>query len=375
MSATRGYAFLGTTIGVESDVPSALTWLDEFLTPAFEAWTGDAPEFTVRIASDPVAHATVESTRPRAAAAEVPCFALDQEIVRHRAWIAAGRTIVDDARYGAFYVLAGDRVDVVVHPGSDRFRAGAMRVVRELASARALASSRRLQLHAAGLEIDGRALLLAGPKGAGKTTLLGYLASSTTGARILTNDRALLRVGGGGGDVTVHGMPTIVNVQPGTLELLPRFARGVPAIERPAHLTLAEADAALARVGSANGARQLKLSPPQLARQLGVELSAGAELAAVAFLGRHAEPDGLAVERLDADDAAHRLRATRYGIGSGKDGATVFERFAHARERDAAAEDASIAALAARTPCFALATGHRRLREPSAAAAILSAVL
>jgi hypothetical protein len=370
VSALRGYAFLGIGIAVASDVPSALVWLDEFLRPAFDPWRGDAPDFAVRIVTDPAAHARVASGRPPGAVDEVACFALDQEIVRHPAWIAGDRTVIDDRRMGAFYVLAGTRVDVVVHPGSERFRAGVMRVVRELATARALARGDRLQLHAAGLAVGGRGLLLAGPKGAGKTTLLGHLAAAS-GADLLTNDRAFLRRGEDGG-FAAHGIPTIVNVPPGTLALLPRLADGVPAIERPAHLTCAEADAVLARTGGAGGATTMKLSPAQLARQLGVALRASAELAAIAFLEPHADPDGFAVRRLAERDAERHLRGARYGVTSGKTEATAFERFVGAA-RPAEADDAVVKALAARVPCLALGVGARRLGDPRAAAAILRA--
>lgn len=365
----RGYAFLGTSIGVTSDSPSTVAWLDEFLIPSFDRWAGAAPDFTVRITSDPAVYQAVAAGRPPGRLHEAPCFALDQEIVRHPSWIASERTVLADGRFGAFYVLGGAAVDVVVHPGSDRFRVGAMRVIRELATARALASADRLQLHAAGLEVDGRGLLLAGPKGAGKTTLLGHLASET-GANVLTNDRALVRAARRDG-FAVHGVPTIVNVRPPTLASLPRLARGVPAVERPAHLTLAEADAALARAGSTDGTVALKLSPPQLARQLGVSLAACAELAAIAFPEPHADPDGLTVERLAERDAGRRLRATRYGARSDTDEDTAFERLVRVR-RSQDVDDVLIATVAAQVPCFALAVGARRMAEAEAAAAILS---
>jgi hypothetical protein len=352
----RGYAFLGTTIAVTSDLPSTSAWLDEFLIPAFDPWTGDVPDFAVRIVSDPVVHEAVASSRPPGRLHEALCFALDQEIVRHPSWTVSDRTVLADERRGIFYVLAGTQVDVVVHPRSDRLRVGAMRVIRELAVVRALSSTDRLQLHAAGLDLDGRGLLLAGPKGAGKTTLLGYLASSTR-ASILTNDRVILRAAERG--FAIHGIPTIVTVRPGTLALLPRLAQGVPAVERPAHLTLAEVDAALACAGNTDGTVALKLSPPQLARQLGVTLGACAELGAIAFPEAHPDPDKLAVEGLAERDAERRLLAARFGLRSGEGCPTAFEVFARAR-RPAGVDEVLIAAVAAQIPCFAVRTGARR---------------
>ncbi|MGH7895441.1 MAG: hypothetical protein ACREQL_12290, partial [Candidatus Binatia bacterium] len=265
MAAMRGYHFLDTTIAVTSDAPSIALWLDEFLRPAFDPW-GGAADFAVSVRTDRAAYEAAAATRPSGKLPDEPCFALDREVVRHPCWRSAGRTVLADAKYGAFYALDGTEVDVIAHPGSALFRGGVMRVVRELATVRALASPDRVQLHAAAFEVDGHAVLVAGPKGAGKTTLLAYVASST-GARILTNDRAVAQRLGSGFEV--RGVPTFVSVRPHTRALLPRLFRGIT-LERPAHLTLAEADAATAGGDHREITTRLKLSPPQLARQLGV---------------------------------------------------------------------------------------------------------
>jgi energy-coupling factor transporter ATP-binding protein EcfA2 len=254
-------------------------------------------------------------------------------------------------------------------------RTRVMRVVRELVTTRALASSDRFQLHAAALAHQGRALLLAGPKGAGKTTLLGSLTA--TGAAILANDRVLLRADASpAADVpasfVVHGVPTIVSIRPGTLALLPRLARGVVAGERLVHLTLAEADVARPRRGNAAPSAALALSPAQLARQLDTRLGAPAPLGAVVFPEPHSDPDGLAVERLDAEDAERRLLTARYGRHTGTSEATVFD-LTRVRRTDAA-DHAAIAALAGRIPCFVVRTGTRRLADRRTAAAILARV-
>lgn len=377
VSAARGYAFLGTRIAVGGDLPSLALWLDEFFIPAFAPWTGDAPDVTVAVSCDHAAYQATARSRPAGDVRAAPCFALDQETVRHPAWTVSDRTVLADERAGVFYVLGGARVDVVAHPSSDRMRTRVMRVVRELATTRALASPGRFQLHAAALAHHGRALLLAGPKGAGKTTLLGSLAA--TGAAILTNDRALLcddepiglaaRAG-----FVVHGIPTIVSIRPGTLALLPRLARGVAAGERLVHLTLAEADAGHPRRGSAEPNATLALSPSQLARQLGTRLGAPAPLGAVAFPEPHADPDDLAVERLDPADAERRLFASRYGGHAGPIETTVFARPTDA-QRPADSDRPHLVTIAVEIPCFAIQIGSRRLADTRAAEAVLAKVL
>jgi hypothetical protein len=367
----RGYAFLETAVAVSSDAAPVVRWLEEFLVPAFAPWTGSAPDFVVRIRTDPIAHRAVAGARPAGTLVELPCFALDGEVVRLPAWTIGERTVLADAKRGAHYVLAGTGVEVLAEPEAPAFRAGVMRVVREIVTARALADARRLQLHAAALEVGTRDVVIAGPKGCGKTTLLAYVALST-GARIVTNDRLFVSEDAHG--FTARGMPTIVSLRPETLALLPRLVRGVPAGGRIAHLTLAEAAEALTARGNALAGERLKLSPAQLARQAGVELAAGGRVAAVVFPVVDRDPDGFAVERLSATEGAARLRDARFGLRSGKGEPTAFERLTDAH-RPADADGAAIERLAGRVSCFAVRIGARRYREPAAAETILASVL
>ena len=367
----RGYTFLDTTIAVTTGVPAIAQWLDEFLVPAFDRWTGDAAAFVVRVRAEAAAHEAIAANRPPGALVAAPCFALDREVVRHPSWTASRRTLLADAKYGAFYVLDGKCVDVVADPGSRLFRGGAMRVIRELATARALADPERLQLHAAAFAIGGRAVLIAGTKGSGKTTLLAYLAR-TTGASILGNDRAV--VSRHGGDVRVRGVPTIVSVRPETRALIPCLFDGIAALDRPAHRTLAEADAALAAGETAGTVGRVRLSPAQLARQLGVALAAEAGLEAVLFPETDRDPEGLTVDRLTPAESRTRLLESRFGLQSGKTEPTVFDRLVGGRRPDDA-DASAIDALAATIPCFAVRIGAGRLRAAAGAEAIVSAVL
>src|SRR5262245_23227124 len=117
-SQMRGYAFLGTSIGVASDLPSVASWLGEFLLPAFEPWVGDEPDFVVRITSERRAHETLASTRPPEPPECVPAFLFDHEVVSLPSWTTPDCTVLADARRGAFYALRGREVEVVVRPDS-----------------------------------------------------------------------------------------------------------------------------------------------------------------------------------------------------------------------------------------------------------------
>jgi energy-coupling factor transporter ATP-binding protein EcfA2 len=297
---------------------------------------------------------------------------LDREVVQLPAWVEGGRLVLEDAKLGALYRLGEGEVEVVAGPGW--LRTAAMRVVRELATSSALVCGDRVQLHAAVLACRGRGLAVAGPKGAGKTTLLGYLAGALReqDARIVTNDRALARVSRS--HVEVAGVPTIVSVRPGSLAWLPQLARGLPDVERIGHLRRPELEAALAEHGPLAAPRRLKLSPPQLAGQLGVPLAARASLDAIVFPEAGAAPDGLALERLDRDAAGRRLAETLFGVHSGRTGPTEFERRAGAA-RPADADARGLEAVAARVPCFSLRFGHERYADDHAARSILQATL
>lgn len=81
-----------------------------------------------------------------------------------------------------------------------------------------------LVIHAGVVEVDGRALLLAGRSGAGKSTLT--LAMARAGAGWLTDELALV----GPDDATVLPYPRAIHVSPETVDLMPElsFVRGRP---------------------------------------------------------------------------------------------------------------------------------------------------
>ena len=369
-SEVRCYGLLGSAIAVECDIVGTHAWLAEFLTPAFEIRPAAEADLYVAILADNRAYERAAATRPKAPLDDVNCFALDSSIKARRAWSVAGETIVEDDKHGVLWRLVGKRVEVLIGRARERCRIETMRVIREIATACVLASADRLQLHAAALESGGRALLVAGPKGAGKTTLLCYLAMSTR-AGMIANDRVIVSRDAG---FDVRGVPTIVSVRPGTSRLLPCSFDTVPRVARPVQLTLAEADAARRNVGSVDAGDHLYLSPAQFARALGISLSPSGRLAAIAFPQSHTEAGGLAVDRLKPDAAEQWLRAARFGLGSGKNAATVFERLVDGR-RSAGADESLVAALAGTVPCVVVRIGAHLFSRPDAARAVLAACL
>ena len=106
----------------------------------------------------------------------------------------------------------------------------------------ALCFTRRgdLPLHAAAIEIDGRAVLLAAPGRFGKTTLAtAFLAR---GRRVLAEDLACLRTGDGSPPVVLPG-PAVLRVRPDVYERLGPIPGTRPVADDPerVHLSLDDA--------------------------------------------------------------------------------------------------------------------------------------
>ncbi|HEY2385691.1 MAG TPA: hypothetical protein VGK30_01915, partial [Candidatus Binatia bacterium] len=220
--------------------------LEEFLAPSFAVTTARAGDVAVTLAADGDRHERlVRACDARGDDAFETLFRLDQGVVRLPVFHDdAQRPVAYDAKFACFYSLAAG-IEVIGHPRLPTWRTGAMRVVREIATVRALAAGARL-LHAGGLVIGGGALAIAGPKGAGKSTLLCHLAAAA-GAALLANDRLLVSDGAPPEPPMIRGVPTAVGLRPDTLAMFPHVAADLPDRTRP-----------------------IRLSPAQLARGLGV---------------------------------------------------------------------------------------------------------
>jgi hypothetical protein len=368
---TRAYGFLGTTIAVDSDQSAVLDWLDEFLTPAFDRCDGAVGDVNVAIRTDGATYQAMLATRPPGELPTAPCFSLDQRVTRRPQWAVGGHIVVADDKFDACYVLTNTRVEILAARGSLRFRTGAMRVIGELAAARSMADVRRLQMHAAALEVAGSGLLLAGPKTSGKTTLLAHLAAST-GAAVLANDRSVLCFSPTG--IEMRAIPMNVKVRPWTIERMPGLFPTRAPVPLQALLTLAEVAAATGSDCAGEPDGEIKLSPAQLAQTLGVSLAARSRLAVVAFPDHHADPSGVAIARLSPAEAEPRLLQARFGVHSAKTEPTVFERFTASARADGA-DEALIHELAAAVPCFAVTIGARAYGQAETAARILTELL
>jgi hypothetical protein len=118
--------------------------------------------------------------------------------------------------------ILGTRVDLYVADPA-RGPRHVLRIIREL-MIRSYEDCGAVVLHAAGVDIDGGAVMICGPRGAGKTTAAAALLERFgPRARLLSNDRLLAC-----GDRQVVAVPLPVPVAGGTLDAFPALRAAVP---------------------------------------------------------------------------------------------------------------------------------------------------
>ena len=218
------FEFGGSRIVLDPMPAAHLQWLREFLTPAFALHRvaggdggarggGSAPRISLRID----ANRSRELLAAGADGGEVDAFVLDSGVVRLPTWRHHKGPAVFDESTQVFYIVDGHHTIVLSAVDRPAVRIALMRVIRELASNHAVDRG-ALLLHAAAFAINGRAVIVAGPKRAGKTTLL-LQALETGQATYLGNDRVVISPSTNG--PTARGMPTIVSIRASSLPLLP----------------------------------------------------------------------------------------------------------------------------------------------------------
>jgi hypothetical protein len=156
----------------------------------------------------------------------------------------------------------------MVAPGGSPLIALFDRVVNALN--RGLDRTGILAIHAGAVEIDGRAVILAGPSGRGKSTLVVELVRQ--GAGLLSDESALVDRD----DRTVLPYPRALHLRPATVALIPglQVPEGLPRHDL-------------------GGGSEVAIGPDRIADLLGGRRSMGATLGGVVLLD----------ERLDADAA------------------------------------------------------------------------
>jgi hypothetical protein len=271
-----------------------------------------------------------------------------------------------DSLRGCVIEVRPSKVEVVGDPSRRRWRFNLVLLIHEIV-ATGLRRGGALEVHAAGVEAGGRAILLIGPKGAGKTTLSFHLLRDGL-VRWLANDRVFAAPADG--EVGVLGVPTALKVRPATATEFPELRDGLPAIERP-YLYGSE-EAMPAPEAEPRESEELLMSPPQVAARLGAERLAAAPLGVLVFPEVDTSARGWSVEPLSAAEAEAAIWRNLFGdAGRRPRPATVFEALTGGRSEP---DPAAAGAMAAVAPAFAVTLGRGAYEDAAFAERFLAAI-
>jgi hypothetical protein len=315
---TRLFGFGRLAIRVEAD-DGHLRWLTELIGPYFEA----KPDTALRACC---VHLVEDTRRYNAAlragpaGGAVDALALDAGPLTLPRW-RGGETRLFDDRRSLFYDIDAVRrltVTIVSAAGNRDVRSALFSVVRELATNHAQRAG-DLLLHASAFAVDGRGVVIAGPKKAGKTTLLVH-ALHCGSPHYVSNDRVLVTAET---SPRAIGVPTVVRLRRGTLDVFPALARSLDGAGYEHRLTIDEAAARSdARSASPSGAR--RVSHAQLCRVLDVGARSECGIAALVFPRITEDAGAFAVHPLSRDEVVARLAGALFGIRGGRSTSDAF---------------------------------------------------
>ena len=371
------FTFKTLAVSVESDQPSDLHWLAEFMGPACRtrehSCTGsrDASR-TVRLRADAALHAEYGARIASGAAQEAAtAFVMDSGAVTLKVFADDGIRVAHDPAFDTFYRIVTPHSVEIIDAQRDtgasprRARGALMRIVREWVTHSARRAG-HLAFHAAGIACDGRAILLAGPKNSGKTTLTAACLLHGDRCGLLANDRLLLRREGLGW--MCSGMASIVSVRPGTFDQLPSL-RG--RLDQLTGRALAARDEPPSEPYLVDG--RMSLSPLQFAGALGTALVGEATVCAAAFPTIDPAGDGICCSQLGSDEATDRLASTLFAAAMPGAVSELFEETCHAAYPSSGRVRAQVAGLAAGIPCFEVGLG-RSAYSPAEVMSLLRAL-
>jgi hypothetical protein len=351
LKITTAYRSGAACVAVETEDRGASRWLAEFVTPWFEPCRAPSSALTVSFTVSSALFEALERRYAMAAVRPFSCFALDSGIVALPGCTEGDATIVADAELGSFYRTASRRIEVVARPDFPRARIALMRVVRELLMAERRALEPLLDLHAAALGTRAGAVVLVGPKKAGKTTLLAYFLRSGEGVSLIANDRVLVDVQTE--SPIAFGVPVLVSIREGTLELFPELRRASD--EWP--VVVHSGESAVVRKPAAGSQTNFGLTPAQFAQRCGSATAACAPIAAIVFPEISAPGADWSLDPVAANASAPKLIDSAYGRRPAGGPATIFEAVAGRCVPEADPLPAQVARLASAVPIYRCRVG------------------
>jgi hypothetical protein len=347
------------TVRVESDDPTHLSWLKEFLTPSFTPAEGAEADCAVVLVVDDHHYEETLRCGPRTDDHRLECFVLDKGIVHLPLWVSASTEhVIFDERFKVFYFVNRDNVQVRILTASQNLAArfALMRVVREFAMNFSQASN-SLIIHGAALTVENSGIVIAGPKGAGKTSLLIY-ALQNSQAGFVANDRVVVNLAGP--EPGLRGMPTLVTIRDRALDLFPELQRPLLEDCYDYRLTSAEAKLKGAQAARRERGRPFDLSPAQFCALLNRGMRGHSPVRALLFPQVTEEGEGISIRELSARAAGKRLSAALFGVNlSPPRTSPVFTLTSSCAAFDQARLESLCLTLTAQVRCFAWQLGRQ----------------
>jgi hypothetical protein len=351
--AQATFSYDGINIRATVEREEDIQWLREFLVPWYDI-SNDIPDVEVRVARDPTRFGQLMACGP--GNARVNAFMMDTRLIDFPLWnVPAEQLAFYDEKHQLFYLVTDNQIQLVISDHGIDTRMSVMRVLRELAMGVAQLRGGRF-LHASAFVANGRTAIITGPRQAGKTSLLSYVLSSS-GANFLCNDRLLINRHGH--STRLRGMPTIVSIRDGTMDLFPGMRQSIEDQCFTSRATMAESRQlnTLASFPIKDGRRGL--SPHQFCSLLDCEPEKEASGTVLLFPRQTGRTGGIVLRRVDTSEARSRLGNCLFGHIGPDRLSDAFTTLPQRLDRAAAPDDAALCAgLADTLPAFDCELGN-----------------
>jgi len=369
----RNLRYGDLTVSVSAADPTQLSWLEEFLCPQFAVVYGGSPNCHVAVVMDTGQYIDAFRRGPRPDGRHIDCFALDNGLVRLPAWESLDDTqVVFDPDFKLFYLVDPDRsrVRILAPSGSLSVRTALMRVVREFAMTSSVGAG-ALIIHGAAFGVGDRGVVIAGPKKAGKTTLLMHVLQNVP-ARFVSNDRVVATWEDG--DLTLHGMPTIVTVRQQGARRLRFLHERLLASSYDERYGLAEMGQRIGPMRRPDRYGRWSMSPAQFCELLRVRPIAQVPACALVFPRVTGQPGTIELNELSPDEAAVQLAGALFRAHSSLKTAEMLAS-ANGTPRDRAAFDTLCRRLASGVRSFTCTLGREAYQSGDSVEALVKQMI
>ena len=281
---------------VKSDKREPLAWLRWFLAPCFATSRTESGDWRITYRADAGHFAALARELSEYDSREIPSRVPGGRQVCHREYFVPGMRVLHNDEFGAFCFAWPERRELLLLAERDdeESRLYLARATRKLTTLHYERQGAAVA-HACAFVRDGFATLGVAEKGGGKTTFL--IRDLLAGADLISNDRVLLYREGG--QVMVAGLPNIVTIRPGTLDLFPEMR---DQFLRQHYQPLALRD---------KGDELYRITVAQLCHLTGARPAASAPVGRIVFLAA----DGDGGEAPSATRAAQLLKAALFDYG------------------------------------------------------------